>query len=177
MSEPSEEFEYVWNAMRADDLAELEMIRQIVDGFPQSVDHWIGRRWIINAIDSGSLVTMTWMIEKRVPLVFRDDEGYTVLHRCIEQFSEHKDPVMHRAMRALIAAGADFNLKGINDWTPLHAAVAWGDLEAIQILLETGADRTIKTTIDNYESAEEHAIRIGYKGAIRLFSEIARQKI
>ena len=162
--------------MRAGDVAQLESICQVIPDFPHGVDSWLGRRWIINAIDSGSAEVVKWMIEKGVPLVFRDDEGYTVLHACIERFDQDKTGSMHDCLRALIAADADVDLKGINDWTPLHMAVTRGDLGSIRILLEAGADRTIKTTIDDYESADDMAVRPQYAKAFKLFREIPPRK-
>lgn len=47
-----------------------------------------------------------------MPVVFRDPEGYTVLHTCIDGYHEHKSEDMHAVLKALIAAGADVNLKG-----------------------------------------------------------------
>jgi ankyrin repeat protein len=112
------------------------------------------------------------MLSKGIALRFRDEEGYTVLHACIDR--RHED--RHLIMANLIAAGADVDLKGINDWTPLHAAVRRGDLEALRLLLEAGADRTIKTVIDHCCSAEEDAVQMGYAAAIEMFRTVPRRK-
>jgi len=42
--------------------------------------------------------------------------------------------------RTLIAAGADVNAKADNDVRPLHTAAARGNLEAVALLLDHGAD-------------------------------------
>ena len=60
------------------------------------------------------------------------------------------------------------NLRGPNDWTPLHAAGVRGNLEAIRILLETGADRTIRTRIDGYPTPEEEARNLKQESASNL---------
>lgn len=45
-----------------------------------------------------------------------------------------------------IENNADVNIKNAQGATPLHDAVNRGDIEIIQILLEYGADPTVKAT-------------------------------
>jgi len=52
-------------------------------------------------------------------------------------------------IRLLLRFGADPNQRGINDYTPLHMAVAERNLLAIQILLEHGGDPELRTRIDD----------------------------
>jgi len=51
-------------------------------------------------------------------------------------------------LRLLLSFGADPNQRGINDYTPLHMAVAARDPLAVQILLDGGADPEAPTRID-----------------------------
>ncbi|MBX9599977.1 MAG: ankyrin repeat domain-containing protein [Bryobacteraceae bacterium] len=51
-------------------------------------------------------------------------------------------------VRMLLASGADPNQRGINDYTPLHMAVAEGNALAVQVLLDAGADPELRTRID-----------------------------
>lgn len=39
----------------------LRQLEQEFDGFPEGVDPYIGRRWIISAIDVGSLAIEEWI--------------------------------------------------------------------------------------------------------------------
>jgi ankyrin repeat protein len=55
-------------------------------------------------------------------------------------------------LRLLLSFGADPNQRGINDYTPLHMAVAEGNAFAIQILLDAGADPELRTRIDECET-------------------------
>jgi hypothetical protein len=55
-------------------------------------------------------------------------------------------------LRLLFSFGADPNQRGINDYTPLHMAVAEGHAMAIQILLDAGADPELRTRIDECET-------------------------
>ena len=65
-------------------------------------------------------------------------------------------------VRLLIAHGADLAQRGINDYTPLHAAVAWHNVAALRLLLEAGADPRLRTRIDDYETPREMARKAGF---------------
>jgi ankyrin repeat protein len=64
-------------------------------------------------------------------------------------------------VRLLIAHGADLHQRGINDYTPLHAAVAWNNEAALQVLLDAGADPRLRTRIDEHETPREMALKAG----------------
>lgn len=66
-------------------------------------------------------------------------------------------------LRLLLANGADPNVRGINDWMPLHVAVAERNITAVQILLESGADPTRRTRIDDCETPQEMAEAAGLR--------------
>jgi hypothetical protein len=59
---------------------------------------------------------------------------------------------VHDVLRLLLSYGADPNQRGINDYTPLHMAVAERDALAVQILLDYGADPELATRIDDHET-------------------------
>jgi len=64
-------------------------------------------------------------------------------------------------LRLLLSRGADPNQRGINDYTPLHLAVAEGNALAVQILLDAGADSEMPTRIDERQSPIEMATAAG----------------
>ena len=64
-------------------------------------------------------------------------------------------------MRLLLSFGADPNRRGINDYTPLHMAVAERNPLAVQILLDAGADPDLRTRIDECETPLEMAQAAG----------------
>jgi ankyrin repeat protein len=61
----------------------------------------------------------------------------------------------------LLDFGADPNQRGINDYTPLHMAVAEENAGAIRLLIARGADPALRTRIDDCETAYEMAARAG----------------
>jgi ankyrin repeat protein len=71
----------------------------------------------------------------------------------------------------LLGHGADPNMRGVNDWTPLHYAVSLRDAEAIRLLLATGADPSLRTRIDDYETALESAEKAGFEAGASLLRE------
>jgi ankyrin repeat protein len=134
---------------------DLEDLAASVPGFPQGVDEFLGRRWIVNAIDCGSKTAIEWMLTRSVDLGFRDDEGYTALFCAIDR----KAPDRYEVLDMLLRAGAPVNLKGINDWTPAHMAVSRDDAEALKILVRHRADLSIRTELDDYATPLEEARR------------------
>jgi uncharacterized protein len=65
-------------------------------------------------------------------------------------------------LRLLLSFGADPNQRGINDYTPLHMAVAEHHALAVQILLDAGADPELRTRIDACETPLEMATTAGH---------------
>ena len=64
-------------------------------------------------------------------------------------------------LRLLLSFGGDPNQRGINDYTPLHMAVAERNASAVQILLQGGADPELRTRIDDCETPFEMAQAAG----------------
>lgn len=151
------DYDDIMKPLMAGDVSALEAISSNVDDFPCGKDHFVSRHWITNAIDCGTKEVVAWMLSKGAPVVFRDDEGYSVLHSAIE--SERPDRIEIMAM--LLEAGADVNAHGINDWTPAHHAAARNDVEALKLLVESGADLSIRTRIDEYATPLEEAEILG----------------
>jgi hypothetical protein len=74
-------------------------------------------------------------------------------------------------IRLLLEFGADVNQRGINDYTPLHMAVSVRNLEAVETLLEAGADPECRTRIDEYETPLEMAKRADARDMVALLTE------
>lgn len=151
------DYDDIMKPLMAGDVATLEEIASIVDDFPGGKDDFISRHWITSAIDCGTKEVVAWMLSKKVPVVFRDDEGFTVLHSAIDRGK----PDQIEVIKMLLEAGADINAHGINDWTPAHHAAVRNDVEALKVLVESGADLTIRTRIDEYATPLEEAEILG----------------
>lgn len=70
---------------------------------------------------------------------------------------------VHDIVRLLIKFGADPNQRGVNDYTPLHMAVAVRDPIAVQLLLDAGADAELRTRIDECETPLEMSQAAGLR--------------
>ena len=151
------DYDDIMKPLMVGDVEALEEIASIVDSFPCGKDDFVSRHWITNAIDSGTKEVVAWMLSRKVPVVFRDDEGFTVLHSAIDR----ENPDRIEIIRMLLEAGADVNARGINDYTPAHHAATRNDVEALRLLVEGGADLTMRTRIDGYATPLEEARMLG----------------
>jgi ankyrin repeat protein len=79
-------------------------------------------------------------------------------------------PDVAAVVALLLEFGADPNQRGINDWTPLHLAVVERNPSVIPILLAAGADPTLRTRIDEQETARELAERAGDERLVALLA-------
>ncbi|HEX7778515.1 MAG TPA: ankyrin repeat domain-containing protein [Vicinamibacterales bacterium] len=75
---------------------------------------------------------------------------------------------VHEIVELLLAYGSDPNQRGHNDYTPLHCAAGTGDVRAIEILLAGGADRTLRTRIDDFETPADVASKAGHSEAAQV---------
>lgn len=71
----------------------------------------------------------------------------------------------------LLDFGADPNQRGINDYTPLHMAVAEGNADAIRVLLARGADPELRTRIDEHETARDMAHRANQRDLVAILDD------
>ncbi|WP_027051715.1 ankyrin repeat domain-containing protein [Mesorhizobium erdmanii] len=74
-------------------------------------------------------------------------------------------------VQLLIDGGADPDMRGVNDWTPLHYSVAVRSADAIRLLLAAGADPTLETRIDDYRTAAEEADITGFEAGASLLRD------
>jgi ankyrin repeat protein len=61
----------------------------------------------------------------------------------------------------LLEYGADPDGRGLNDWTPLHMAVAQESANLVRLLLARGADPGLRTRIDDHDTPREFAATMG----------------
>ncbi len=147
------DYDDIMKPLMAGDVEALREIAMIVDDFPTGKDDFISRHWITNAIDCGTKEVVSWMLAEGAPVVFDDDEGFSALHSAIDR----DKPDRIEIIRMLIDAGADINARGVTDYTPAHHAAIRNDVGALRLLVESGADLTIRTRIDDYSTPLEEA--------------------
>lgn len=73
-------------------------------------------------------------------------------------------------IRLLLSFKTDVNQRGINDYTPLHMAVAERNLVAIQLLFDGGADPDLRTRIDECQTPLEMAEALGWTEGAELLA-------
>jgi len=98
---------------------------------------------------------------------YEDHAGFPSIIAALSTDRPDRLDVIH----ILLAHGANPDMRGVNDWTPLHYAVARRDAEAIRLLLLSGADPTLRTRIDDYETALEGAEQAGFEAGASLLRE------
>ncbi len=79
-------------------------------------------------------------------------------------------------LELLLDRGADPDQRGINDWTPLHQAVAQRDLKALKTLLAHGADPTLRTRIDDLSTPLADAQSIGFAEAVPVLAAAVAER-
>lgn len=168
----TDDYTEIMRVLRLGSTEDLEELEQMLDNFPEGTDDVLGQRWITNAIECGSLSSFEWMIRKGVKLVFDEIGGYGVIASCIETESPDK----YKILDSLIKAGADLNQQGFDDWTPLHQAAVHEDWKALEMLLDAGADKTIRTRIDDCTTPAEEARLLGREKAARYIEEYKKSR-
>ncbi|MES0131073.1 ankyrin repeat domain-containing protein [Mesorhizobium sp. M0029] len=73
--------------------------------------------------------------------------------------------------QVLVNGGADPDMRGVNDWTPLPYAVAIRSVDAIRLLLAVGADPALETRIDDYTTALKEADNAGFEDGASLLRD------
>lgn len=158
-----DDYLHIIGILASDDERQFDELARLVDEFPDGTDDYLGRHWIRNAIDCGSQKAVEWILNRHVDLSFQDDEGYTVLHAALERAR----PDRYSILALLLDHGAPINAHGINDWTPAHMAAVREDIEALRLLIAHGADLSIRTRIDDYQTPLEEARSLGRTEAVR----------
>ncbi len=85
-------------------------------------------------------------------------------------------PDLDEILRLLLSFGADPNERGINDYTPLHYAVAERNAFAVQLLLDHGADPEQRTRIDDCLTPLEMARAAGLEDIAAILARKGRDE-
>jgi len=156
-------------AYRRGDLGALRQALGDPENFPnckQPMEVGLGTYPLEYAIYWSPLSFVRELIAAGADVNYDDGAGFPSLIATISADRADK----HEILGLLLRAGADRNQRGINDGTPLYHAVRRRDLESLRLLLEAGADPSLRTRIDDLETPLELAARCGFEEGARLLS-------
>ena len=158
-------FQRIDDAFRRGD---LEALRAAVDD-PELVPN--GRiadtigRCLVYAIYHSPLPFIRALLEIGADPSAPVDDGFPPLIAALtctrEEPGANRRTDVDEILRLLLSFGTDPNQRGINDYTPLHMAVAERNALAVQILPDGGADAELRTRIDECETPLEMAQAAG----------------
>ena len=135
--------------------------------WPNVVDPYLGDTVLSRAIGCAPLSAIESLLAQGADPNFRlQDDGFPALidvihHRRDDRAELRRWSDAHDVLRAVIAAGAEVDVVGLNGGTALHFACWYDDGVAVRMLLEAGADPHRRTTVDDYETPIEIAERTG----------------
>lgn len=143
-------------AYRSGDMDALVEALDHPDGFPNCLQPFelaVGDYPLEYAIYWSPLAFIEELISMGADVNYPDQAGFPSL---IATLTSGR-PDLHDILKLLINHGADVNQRGTNDWTPLHCAVNQRDETSIRILLDNGANPSLRTRIDDYTTPLDEA--------------------
>ncbi len=157
MSAP-ERFARLDAAFRSGDMAALRDELSHEDGFPNVQAGAAIGLCLVYAIYHSPLAFVRELLEAGADPNLDDDDGYPAM---IAAFDRERGKDLYELLTLLLDHGADANQHGVNDYTALHIAAERGDLRALELLLERGADPNEITRIDDMETPLDVAASAG----------------
>ena len=108
-----------------------------------------GRTALHYAVHKDNVDAVKWLLDAHCDLNLKDNDGRTALHYAVHNGYEVRYPYRTSKGNAgvaklLLDAHCDPNLKDKNGWTALHSAARIDALNAIEVLLDKGADVSAK---------------------------------
>ena len=170
-----ETFRRIDAAFRAGDFEGLRAALGDPDGFPDVSGPITVGHCLEYAIYHSPLPFIRLLLERGADPNYADHAGFPSLIAALTCLrSVPGSPARadaHEILELLLAAGADPNQRGVNDYTPLHWAAGDGDERAVRLLLAHGGDVTARTRIDDCETPREVAERAGHRAIAALLAQ------
>jgi uncharacterized protein len=143
---------------------DLDALRDAIDDpadFPNGTMPLTIGPCLVYAIYHSPLSFIRTLLEVGADPNMHDNDGFPPLIAALSCSNAHPGAPgrqdVSEVMQLLLSFGSDPDQRGINDYTPLHMAVAERNLAAIKLLLENGANANLRTRIDDYDTPEEMA--------------------
>ncbi len=164
------QFNAVDSAYRAGDMAALKAALGHPADFPncrQPRDLAVCDYPLEYAIYWSPLPFIIELLEAGADVNYPDGAGFPSLIAALSSDRPNRLAVL----TLLLDNGADVGRHGVNDWTPLHYAVVQRDLPAVELLLEYGADPSVRTRVDDCTTPLEDAVATGFAEAAALMRQ------
>jgi ankyrin repeat protein len=153
------------SAYKAGDLTELQTVLGWPESFPNSLQPFelASGDWpLVTAINLSPLPFIRQLLDLGADPNFEALDGFPSLMVAIDANRTDRSEVI----TMLLHYGAQTTQRGINDWTPLHYAVARRNLDAVRLLIAVGADPHARTRIDDHSTPLEDAHAAGFAEAV-----------
>lgn len=170
-----EAFKRIDAAFRVGDFEGLRAALDRPDGFPNVSGPMTIGHCLEYAIYHSPLSFIRVLLERGADPNYADHAGFPSLIAALTCLrSAPGSPARadaHEILALLLAAGADPNQRGLNDYTPLHWAAGDGDERVVRLLLAHGADVSARTRIDDCETPRDVAEHAGYHDIAALLAQ------
>jgi ankyrin repeat protein len=154
-------------ALRAGRLADLPRSITEQPSYPKVRDTYTWTPLIILAISWAPVQCVRELVSAGADVNVQVDDGFPAVLNAV--MSARDDRL--ELVRALVELGADLDARGVNGWTALHAAASMNDVAMVQLLVQSGADVTATTRVDDDATPLEEAERAGAENVARLLRE------
>jgi ankyrin repeat protein len=165
-SENYRRFRLLTAGYRSGDIAAVKAVLGWPEDFPntpQPMELASGDWPLVSAINLSPLRFVRRLLELGADPNYEARDGFPSLMAAID--APRSD--VTRLLALLLRHGARTDQRGVNDWTPLHFAVARRNLEAVRLFLAHGADLHARTRIDDCSTPREDAEAAGFIEAVQ----------